>query len=214
MHPVHVAREFHRYYGTTIGQFRRKCRIDFAREKLTHSRLPIVEIALECGIHQQPHFTNVFKRDHRDDAKPVQKAPRDDRTEYSLCCEHATQLRTAIELTYVEALKFSEAAERTRDNSFRVSLIVRRPDRRLAHHMSKRARRIILLMRYHGYVEGAEFVIASIVIGFGPEAHRISFSAWQSLGLGFPLELEVMLARARNGRRRRIEFLGDRSLPS
>jgi AraC family transcriptional regulator len=62
MHPVHVAREFRRYYGTTIGQFRRKYRIDFAREKLTHSRLPIVEIALESGFTQQPHFTNVFKR--------------------------------------------------------------------------------------------------------------------------------------------------------
>jgi AraC family transcriptional regulator len=62
MHPVHVAREFHRYYGTTIGQFRRKCRIDFACEKLVHSNLPIVEIAFESGFTQQPHFTNVFKR--------------------------------------------------------------------------------------------------------------------------------------------------------
>lgn len=62
MHPVHVAREFHRYYGTTIGQFRRKCRIDYACERLTHSRLPIVEIAFESGFTQQPHFTSVFKR--------------------------------------------------------------------------------------------------------------------------------------------------------
>ena len=62
MHPVHVAREFHRYYGTTIGQFRRKCRIDYARERLAHSKLPIVEIAFESGFTQQPHFTNVFKR--------------------------------------------------------------------------------------------------------------------------------------------------------
>jgi AraC family transcriptional regulator len=62
MHPVHVAREFHRYYGTTVGQFRRKCRIDFACDRLVHSQLPIVEIALESGFTQQPHFTNVFKR--------------------------------------------------------------------------------------------------------------------------------------------------------
>jgi len=62
MHPVHVAREFHRYYGTTIGQFRRKCRIDFACERLSHSKLPIVEIALESGFAQQPHFTNVFRK--------------------------------------------------------------------------------------------------------------------------------------------------------
>jgi AraC family transcriptional regulator len=62
MHPVHVAREFHRYYGTTIGQFRRKCRIDFACERLAHSRLTIVEVALESGFAQQPHFTNVFRK--------------------------------------------------------------------------------------------------------------------------------------------------------
>jgi AraC family transcriptional regulator len=62
MHPVHVAREFHRYYGTTIGQFRRKCRIDFACERLAHSALPIVDVALESGFTQQPHFTNVFKK--------------------------------------------------------------------------------------------------------------------------------------------------------
>jgi AraC family transcriptional regulator len=62
IHPVHVAREFHRYYGTTVGQFRRKCRIDFACERLAHCKLPIVEIALESGFAQQPHFANVFKR--------------------------------------------------------------------------------------------------------------------------------------------------------
>jgi AraC family transcriptional regulator len=62
IHPVHVAREFHRYYGTTVGQFRRKCRIDFACDRLAHSSLPIVEIAFESGFSQQPHFTSVFKR--------------------------------------------------------------------------------------------------------------------------------------------------------
>jgi AraC family transcriptional regulator len=62
VHPVHIAREFHRYYGTTLGQFRRQCRIDFACQRLAHSRSPIVEIALESGFAQQPHFTNVFRK--------------------------------------------------------------------------------------------------------------------------------------------------------
>lgn len=62
MHPVHVAREFRRYYGSTIGEFRRKCRVDFACQRLAYSDLPIVEIALEAGFSQQPHFTSVFKR--------------------------------------------------------------------------------------------------------------------------------------------------------
>jgi AraC family transcriptional regulator len=62
VHPVHLAREFRRYYGTTIGQFRRKCRIDFACNKLANSRLPIVRISLDAGFAQQAHFTTVFKR--------------------------------------------------------------------------------------------------------------------------------------------------------
>jgi AraC family transcriptional regulator len=62
MHPVHVAREFRRYYGTTIGEFRRKCRVDFACDRLARSDTPIVQIAFESGFTQQPHFTSVFKR--------------------------------------------------------------------------------------------------------------------------------------------------------
>jgi AraC-like DNA-binding protein len=62
VHPVHIAHEFRRYYGTTIGQFRRKCRIDFACDRLAHSKSPIVEVALGAGFAQQAHFTTVFKR--------------------------------------------------------------------------------------------------------------------------------------------------------
>jgi AraC family transcriptional regulator len=62
VHPVHLAREFRRHYGTTVGQFRRKCRVDFACKRLTCSGSPIVEIAFEAGFAQQAHFTTVFKR--------------------------------------------------------------------------------------------------------------------------------------------------------
>lgn len=62
IHPVHLAREFRRYYGVTVGEFRRKCRIDFACDRLVRSNLAIIEIALESGFAQQPHFTSVFKR--------------------------------------------------------------------------------------------------------------------------------------------------------
>ena len=61
-HPVHVAREFRRYYGRTVGQLKRECRINFACERLVHSELPIVDIALEAGFAQQAHFSNVFRR--------------------------------------------------------------------------------------------------------------------------------------------------------
>jgi AraC family transcriptional regulator len=61
-HPVHVAREFRRYFGRTIGQLKRECRINFACEKLAHSELSIIDIALEAGFTQQAHFSTVFRR--------------------------------------------------------------------------------------------------------------------------------------------------------
>jgi len=61
-HPVHVAREFRRYYGRTVGQLKRECRINHACERLAHSELPIVDIALEAGFAQQAHFSTVFRQ--------------------------------------------------------------------------------------------------------------------------------------------------------
>lgn len=62
LHPAHVAREFRRYYRTSIGEFQRQQRIEFAREQLTNSNAPLSEIALAAGFAQQAHFTTVFKR--------------------------------------------------------------------------------------------------------------------------------------------------------
>jgi len=62
MHPVHVAREFRRYYRTTIGQFIRQQRVHFACERLAKSEATLIEIALEAGFAHQSHFTSVFKR--------------------------------------------------------------------------------------------------------------------------------------------------------
>jgi AraC family transcriptional regulator len=62
VHQVHVARQFRKYYGVTIGEFVRQMRVEFARNRLRESDLPIVEIALEAGFAHQSHFTTVFKQ--------------------------------------------------------------------------------------------------------------------------------------------------------
>ena len=62
VHQVHVARQFRRHYGMTIGEFIRHRRIEFALEKLRTTDWPIVEIALEAGFAHQAHFTTVFHR--------------------------------------------------------------------------------------------------------------------------------------------------------
>lgn len=63
VHPVHLARTFRAYYGCTVGDYVRKLRIDYAREQLSTSDLPLVEIALASGFCAQSHFSYLFKRE-------------------------------------------------------------------------------------------------------------------------------------------------------
>ena len=59
-----MARQFRKYYGLTIGEFvRQSRRVEFARNRLRYSDMPIVEIALEAGFAHQSHFRDeVFKK--------------------------------------------------------------------------------------------------------------------------------------------------------
>ena len=59
-HPVHVAREFRRQFGMSIGEFRRRHRLKRAVE-LLQSRIPLTEIAFTCGFASQSHFCRAFK---------------------------------------------------------------------------------------------------------------------------------------------------------
>lgn len=60
-HPVHLCREFHRYYGCTIGEMIRKAKVEHAVRAL-RGGLPLVDVALECGFSDQSHLCHVFKR--------------------------------------------------------------------------------------------------------------------------------------------------------
>ena len=62
VHQVHVARQFRRHFGMTIGEFVRQRRIEFALEKLRTTDCSIVDIALEAGFADQAHFTTVFRK--------------------------------------------------------------------------------------------------------------------------------------------------------
>src|SRR3546814_13632628 len=62
VHPVHLAREFHRRFGCTVGHYIRQRRIEFACHRLTASRDPLSEIAVEAGFADQSHLTNTFRR--------------------------------------------------------------------------------------------------------------------------------------------------------
>jgi AraC family transcriptional regulator len=62
VHPVHLAREFRRFYNCTVGNYVRRLRIDFACEKLLHSDITLSEIAIASGFFDQSHFTRTFKQ--------------------------------------------------------------------------------------------------------------------------------------------------------
>lgn len=61
-HPVHVAREFRRHHGCTIGDYIRRLRVEDAGRRLIATDETLVMIALACGFAGQSHFSTCFKR--------------------------------------------------------------------------------------------------------------------------------------------------------
>ena len=62
IHPVHLARTFHRVYRCTVAEYVRRRRVEFAAEQLSRTALPLARIALDAGFAHQSHFSAVFKR--------------------------------------------------------------------------------------------------------------------------------------------------------
>lgn len=60
-HPAHLARAFRRCYGTSLGEYARRQRQETAARLLRGTAMPLAEIALACGFHDQAHFTRSFK---------------------------------------------------------------------------------------------------------------------------------------------------------
>ncbi len=62
VHPVHLAREFRKNFGCTIGEYVRHLRIEFACRQLSAPAMSLVEIAGAAGFSHQAHFTRIFKQ--------------------------------------------------------------------------------------------------------------------------------------------------------
>lgn len=60
VHPVHLAREFHRQFGCTVHAWLRRCRVETAVALLADADRSLVDIALELGFNNQSHFTRIF----------------------------------------------------------------------------------------------------------------------------------------------------------
>jgi AraC family transcriptional regulator len=62
IHPVHLAREFRRRNGCTLGEYVVKLRIDYACQRFSEPSTSLAEIALAAGFSSQSHFSRAFKR--------------------------------------------------------------------------------------------------------------------------------------------------------
>ena len=59
--PSHVARAAVRWYGQTPTELVNAARMDFSARQLSETGRPIVEIALDCGLHNLSHFYALFR---------------------------------------------------------------------------------------------------------------------------------------------------------
>lgn len=61
VHPAHLMRSFRQRYGTTIGGYVRKLRIDYACHLLLSAHTSPAQVAYEVGFADQSHFHRTFK---------------------------------------------------------------------------------------------------------------------------------------------------------
>ena len=61
VHPTHLARSFKKHYRTTVGEYLRRLRLDWATRRLSETQDSIAEIALAAGFYDQSHFSHLFK---------------------------------------------------------------------------------------------------------------------------------------------------------
>jgi AraC family transcriptional regulator len=62
VHPVHLSRQFPKYFDTTVGDYLKKLRIEEAAGLLTNVEVSLTHISYQCGFADQSHFIRSFKQ--------------------------------------------------------------------------------------------------------------------------------------------------------
>ena len=62
VHRSRLTREFRRHFGTSIGQYVRRVRVNHAWQIIAATDLPLCDVAAECGFADQSHMTREFRR--------------------------------------------------------------------------------------------------------------------------------------------------------
>lgn len=61
IHPVHLSREFSRYFNSGLVEYIRKLRVQKSLELISQKKHDLTSIAFDCGFSDQSHFTRCFK---------------------------------------------------------------------------------------------------------------------------------------------------------
>jgi AraC family transcriptional regulator len=61
VHPVHLARTFRRWTGSSIGEYVRRLRIEWACRELLRGDVDLAALAVACGFSSQSNFTRAFR---------------------------------------------------------------------------------------------------------------------------------------------------------
>lgn len=60
IHPIHLSRDFHKYFHCNLGEYLRKLKVEKSL-KILNEYESLSEVALECGFSDQSHFIRCFK---------------------------------------------------------------------------------------------------------------------------------------------------------
>ncbi|OSY89265.1 AraC family transcriptional regulator [Tenacibaculum holothuriorum] len=63
IHPVHLSRQFPKYFKTSLGNYIKYTRLNKAVSLIINKGKSMTEIAVEVGFYDQSHFTNLFKKE-------------------------------------------------------------------------------------------------------------------------------------------------------
>ncbi|HEY0321297.1 MAG TPA: AraC family transcriptional regulator [Pyrinomonadaceae bacterium] len=61
VHPSHLARTFRQFYRSTVGDYVRRLRVEYAARELAGSNRSLAEIAALAGFYDQSHMTTAFR---------------------------------------------------------------------------------------------------------------------------------------------------------
>ncbi|HKP29461.1 MAG TPA: AraC family transcriptional regulator, partial [Gemmatimonadales bacterium] len=70
VHPSHLAEIFRKRFASSVGEWVRNRRLEFAREALLDATQPISRVAISAGFADQSHMTRLFR--HRFGATPAE----------------------------------------------------------------------------------------------------------------------------------------------